>query len=41
MPKRLIKKIAGKKEVKVETPKKEISSVQKIKMLITAEAITS
>ena len=35
MPKRLIKKIAGKKEVKVETPKKEISSVQKIKMLIT------
>ena len=35
MPKRLIKKIAGKNEVKVETPKKEISSVQKIKMLIT------
>lgn len=35
MPKRLIKKIAGKKEVKVETPKKEISSVQKVKMLIT------
>ena len=35
MPKRLIKKITGKKEVKVETPKKEVSSVQKVKMLIT------
>ena len=35
MPKRLIKKITSKKEVKTETPKKEVSSVQKVKMLIT------
>lgn len=35
MPKRLIKKITSKKEGKTETPKKEVSSVQKVKMLIT------
>ena len=35
MPKRLIKKNTGKKEIKTETPKKEVSSVQKVKMLIT------
>ena len=35
MPKRLIKRIISKKDVNTETPKKEVSSVQKVKMLIT------
>ena len=35
MPKRLISKIVNKKENKTDTPKKEVSNVKKLKMLIT------
>lgn len=35
MPKRLIKSITGKKEIKSTPVKKEVSNVKKIKMLIT------
>lgn len=35
MPRRLINKITGKKITEQNTPKKEVSNVQKIKMLIT------
>lgn len=35
MPKRLIKKITGKKEIEPSIAKKEVSNVKKLKMLIT------
>lgn len=35
MPNRLIKKIIGKKEIKPSLPKKEVSDVKKLKILIT------
>lgn len=35
MPKRLIEKLTGKKEVKSTNPQREVSNVRKIKMLVT------
>ena len=35
MPKRLIKKLTGKKETNSTNPQREVSSVRKIKMLVT------
>ena len=35
MPKRLIKKLTGKKETNSTNPQREVSSVKKIKMLVT------
>ena len=35
MPKKIISKITNKKENKSDTPKKEVSNVKKLKMLVT------